>query len=119
TEAIELGQDQIVTINRERGITVRGFDGQPSEGKPYSVDWDIAAAEKGGFDTFMAKEIHEQPQAVADTLRGRIDETGQIVLDEVRMSDQDFRDIDKVFIVACGTSYHAGLVTKYAIEHWT
>ncbi|MDA1362244.1 glutamine--fructose-6-phosphate transaminase (isomerizing) [Glycomyces luteolus] len=119
TEAIELGQDQIVTINRERGITVRGFDGQPSEGKPFSVDWDIAAAEKGGFETFMAKEIHEQPQAVADTLRGRIDETGQIVLDEVRMSDQDFRDIDKVFIVACGTSYHAGLVTKYAIEHWT
>ncbi|WP_205328137.1 glutamine--fructose-6-phosphate transaminase (isomerizing) [Glycomyces sp. YM15] len=119
TEAIELGQDQIVTINRENGITVRGFDGQPSEGKPFSVDWDIAAAEKGGFETFMAKEIHEQPQAVADTLRGRIDETGQIVLDEVRMSDQDFRDIDKVFIVACGTSYHAGLVTKYAIEHWT
>lgn len=119
TEAVELGQDQIVTINRQDGITVRGFDGQPSEGKPFSVDWDIAAAEKGGFDTFMAKEIHEQPQAVADTLRGRIDETGQIVLDEVRMSDQDFRDIDKVFIVACGTSYHAGLVTKYAIEHWT
>jgi len=119
TEAVELGQDQIVTINRANGITVRGFDGEPSEGKPFSVDWDIAAAEKGGYDTFMAKEIHEQPQAVADTLRGRIDETGQIVLDEVRMSDQDFRDVDKVFIVACGTSYHAGLVTKYAIEHWT
>jgi glutamine---fructose-6-phosphate transaminase (isomerizing) len=119
TEAIELGQDQIVTISRADGITVRGFDGEPSEGKPFSVDWDIAAAEKGGYDTFMAKEIHEQPQAVADTLRGRIDEAGQIVLDEVRMSDQDFRDIDKVFIVACGTSYHAGLVTKYAIEHWT
>ena len=67
----------------------------------------------------MRKEIHEQPAAVADTLRGRIDEFGQIVLDEVRMSDQDFRDIDKVFIIACGTSYHAGLVTKYAIEHWT
>jgi glucosamine--fructose-6-phosphate aminotransferase (isomerizing) len=119
TEAIELGQDQIVTISREGGVVVSGFDGSPSEGKPFSVDWDIAAAEKGGFDTFMAKEIHEQPQAVADTLRGRIDESGQIVLDEVRMSDQDFRDIDKVFIVACGTSYHAGLVTKYAIEHWT
>jgi glucosamine--fructose-6-phosphate aminotransferase (isomerizing) len=118
TEAIELGQDQIVTIDRE-GVAVRGFDGKPTEGKPYSVDWDIAAAEKGGYDTFMRKEIHEQPNAVADTLRGRIDEAGQIVLDEVRMSDQDFRDIDKVFIIACGTSYHAGLVTKYAIEHWT
>ncbi|HEX2144053.1 MAG TPA: glutamine--fructose-6-phosphate transaminase (isomerizing), partial [Glycomyces sp.] len=118
TDAIELGQDQIVTINRE-GVSVRGFDGTASEGKPFKVDWDIAAAEKNGYDTFMRKEIHEQPTAVADTLRGRIDESGQIVLDEVRMSDQDFRDIDKVFIIACGTSYHAGLVTKYAIEHWT
>ncbi|MCH7232069.1 glutamine--fructose-6-phosphate transaminase (isomerizing) [Glycomyces sp. L485] len=118
TEAVELGQDQIVTIDRS-GIAVRDFAGNPSEGKPYSVDWDIAAAEKGGYDTFMRKEINEQPQAVADTLRGRIDESGQIVLDEVRMSDQDFRDVDKVFIIACGTSYHAGLVTKYAIEHWT
>ncbi|WP_199044353.1 glutamine--fructose-6-phosphate transaminase (isomerizing) [Glycomyces salinus] len=118
TEAVELGQDQIVTITPE-GIAVRGFDGSPSEGRRYSVDWDISAAEKGGYDTFMRKEINDQPAAVADTLRGRIDEAGQIVLDEVRMSDQDFRDIDKVFIIACGTSYHAGLVTKYAIEHWT
>src|SRR5690606_11226325 len=118
TEAIELGQDQIVTITRE-GLSIRDFEGKPSEGKPYSVDWDITAAEKGGYDTFMRKEINEQPSAVADTLRGRIDESGQIVLDEVRMPDQDFRDIDKVFISACGTSYHAGLVTKYAIEHWT
>lgn len=118
TDAIELGQDQIVTIDRE-GLTVRDFEGNASEGKPFKVDWDIAAAEKGGYDTFMRKEIHEQPSAVADTLRGRIDESGQIILDEVRMSDQDFRDIDKVFIIACGTSYHAGLVTKYAIEHWT
>nr|WP_245598499.1 glutamine--fructose-6-phosphate transaminase (isomerizing) [Glycomyces arizonensis] len=118
TDAIELGQDQIVTIGRG-GIAIRDFGGDPSEGRPYKVDWDITAAEKGGYDTFMRKEINEQPTAVADTLRGRIDESGQIVLDEVRMSDQDFRDIDKVFIIACGTSYHAGLVTKYAIEHWT
>ena len=118
TEAVELGQDQIVTIT-PGGLAVRDFDGSPSQGRRYSVDWDISAAEKSGYDTFMRKEINEQPQAVADTLRGRIDEAGQIVLDEVRMSDQDFRDIDKVFIIACGTSYHAGLVTKYAIEHWT
>lgn len=118
TEAIELGQDRIVTITRE-GLSVRDFHGNPSEGRPYSVDWDLTAAEKGGYETFMRKEINEQPTAVADTLRGRIDGSGQIVLDEVRMSDQDFRDIDKVFIIACGTSYHAGLVTKYAIEHWT
>ncbi|GAB3858085.1 hypothetical protein GCM10029963_57150 [Micromonospora andamanensis] len=67
----------------------------------------------------MLKEIAEQPAAVADTLLGRLTETGEIMLDEVRLSDQDLRDVDKVFIVACGTSYHAGMVAKYAIEHWT
>ena len=67
----------------------------------------------------MLKEIEEQPQAVADTLRGRMGEHGEILLDEVRLTDQDLRDVDKIFIVACGTAYHAGLVAKYAIEHWT
>ena len=67
----------------------------------------------------MLKEIAEQPQAVADTLLGRLAERGEIVLDEVRLTDQDLRDVDKVFIVACGTAYHAGMVAKYAIEHWT
>src|SRR6185369_12231876 len=65
------------------------------------------------------KEIAEQPRAVADTLRGRVSETGQVMLDETRLTDQELRDVDKIFIVACGTSYHAGLVAKYAIEHWT
>lgn len=116
-DAIELGQDQIVTITPD-GVNIIGFDGTPTEGTSYQVDWDIAEAEKGGYEYFMLKEIAEQPQAVADTLRGRVGESGEIVLDEVRMSDQDFRDIDKVFIIACGTSYHTGLVTKYAIEHW-
>ena len=67
----------------------------------------------------MLKEIAEQPQAIADTLLGRLSERGEIVLDEVRLTDQDLRDVDKVFIIACGTSYHAGMVAKYAIEHWT
>jgi len=67
----------------------------------------------------MLKEIAEQPRAVADTLLGRLTDSGEIVLDEVRLTDQDLRDVDKVFIVACGTAYHAGLVAKYAIEHWT
>jgi len=67
----------------------------------------------------MLKEIAEQPRAVADTLLGRLTDTGDIQLDEVRLTDQDLRDIDKVFIIACGTAYHAGLVAKYAIEHWT
>ncbi|MGY1793220.1 glutamine--fructose-6-phosphate transaminase (isomerizing) [Geodermatophilus sp. SYSU D00525] len=118
-EARELGQDQVVEIDRARGLTVTGFDGAPAEPTAYTVDWDAAAAEKGGHDWFMLKEIAEQPQAVADTLRGRLGDDGELVLDEVRLSDQDLRDVDKVFVVSCGTSYHAGLIAKYAIEHWT
>ena len=118
-EARELGQDQVVEIHRERGLTVTDFAGTVVQPTAYTVDWDAAAAEKGGHDWFMLKEIAEQPQAVADTLLGRIGDNGELVLDEVRLSDQDLRDIDKVFVVSCGTSYHAGLIAKYAIEHWT
>jgi glutamine---fructose-6-phosphate transaminase (isomerizing) len=117
--ALELGQDQVVELHRERGVTVTDFAGTTVEPTAYSVDWDAAAAEKGGYDWFMLKEIAEQPRAVADTLLGRLGETGELVLDEVRLSDQDLRDVDKVFVVACGTAYHAGLIAKYAIEHWT
>jgi glucosamine--fructose-6-phosphate aminotransferase (isomerizing) len=117
-EAIELGQDQIVTITPD-DIRITDFAGVPVDGREFHVTWDAAAAEKGGYQHFMLKEIAEQPRAVADTLLGRVDEHGQIQLDEVRLTDQDLRDVDKVFIVACGTAYHAGLVAKYAIEHWT
>ena len=118
-EAIELGQDQVVEITRD-GVTVTDFDGAPTTAiKPYHVDWDISAAEKGGFDWFMRKEIYEQPQAVADTLLGRYDVNGQLVLDEVRISPEELRRIDKIVIVACGTAFYAGMVAKYAIEHWT
>ncbi|MGY1695741.1 MULTISPECIES: glutamine--fructose-6-phosphate transaminase (isomerizing) [unclassified Geodermatophilus] len=118
-EARELGQDQVVEIDRTRGLTVTDFDGAPAEPTAYTVDWDAAAAEKGGHDWFMLKEIAEQPHAIADTLLGRLGDEGELVLDEVRLSDQDLRDVDKVFVVSCGTSYHAGLIAKYAIEHWT
>ncbi|WP_448626878.1 glutamine--fructose-6-phosphate transaminase (isomerizing) [Geodermatophilus sp. URMC 64] len=118
-EARELGQDQVVEIDRERGVTVTDFSGTVVEPTAYTVDWDAAAAEKGGYPWFMLKEIAEQPQAVADTLLGRLGSKGELVLDEVRLSDQELRDIDKVFVVACGTAYHAGLIAKYAIEHWT
>ncbi|WP_020520424.1 glutamine--fructose-6-phosphate transaminase (isomerizing) [Catelliglobosispora koreensis] len=117
-DAIELGQDQVVLITAD-SIEITDFSGVPVEGRPYHVNWDLAAAEKGGHEWFMFKEIDEQPRAVADTLLGRVGEHGEILLDEVRLTDQDLRDIDKVFIVACGTAYHAGLVAKYAIEHWT
>ena len=116
-DAVELGQDQVVLIT-PAGIEITGFDGTPAAGTEFHIDWDAKAAEKGGYDYFMLKEIAEQPQAIADTLLGRLSDRGEIQLDEVRLTDQDLRDVDKIFIVACGTSYHAGMVAKYAIEHW-
>lgn len=117
-EAIELGQDQVVELRRE-SVTVTDFEGKPAEVRPYHVDWDVSAAEKGGYDYFMLKEIAEQPKAVADTLLGRIGTDGRLTLDELRMPDRVLREIDKVVIVACGTAFHAGMIAKYAIEHWT
>ena len=116
-DAVELGQDQVVTITRD-GYHVTDFDGEDAETRPFHVDWDLSAAEKGGHEYFMLKEIEEQPTALADTLRGHFVD-GRIILDEQRMTDQDLRDVDKVFVVACGSAYHSGLVAKYAIEHWT
>ncbi|MEJ2888223.1 glutamine--fructose-6-phosphate transaminase (isomerizing) [Actinomycetospora aeridis] len=115
-DAVELGQDQIVTLTAD-GAVVTDFHGETAKTRPFHVDWDIEAAEKGGHDFFMLKEIEEQPTALADTLRGHLVD-GRVVLDEQRLSDQELRDIDKVFVVACGTAYHAGLLAKYAIEHW-
>jgi glutamine---fructose-6-phosphate transaminase (isomerizing) len=117
-EALELGQDQIVTITTE-GAVVINFDGTPAQGKRYHVNWDAAAAKKGGFPNFMTKEIHDQPVAVADTLLGRTDETGRLVLDELRMDEAELRAVDKIVFIACGTAAYAGMVAKYALEHWT
>ena len=116
--ALELGQDQIVTLTPD-GVTVTDFFGEVAPVRPFTVDWDASAAEKGGYDLFMLKEIAEQPKAVADSLRGRMTKEGRLQLDEMSLSDEDLRGIDKVVVVACGTAYHAGLVAKYAVEHWT
>ena len=116
--AIELGQDQVVTITPE-DIVVTDFDGKPAQTTEYRVDWDVSAAEKGGYDWFMLKEIAEQPQAVADTLLGRYTTDGQLQLDEMRLSDGELREVDKIVVLACGTSFYAAMVAKYAIEHWT
>jgi glutamine---fructose-6-phosphate transaminase (isomerizing) len=116
-DAVELGQDQVVEIRRD-GYTITDFAGTPVDGKPFHIDWDLAAAEKGGFDYFMLKEIEEQPAAVRDTLLGHLVD-GQITLDEQRLDAQDLREITKVFVVACGSAFHAGLIGKQAIEHWT
>ena len=118
-EAMELGQDQVVELRRD-GVSITDFHGDPADDvRSYHVDWDASAAEKGGYDYFMLKEIAEQPRAVADTLLGRIDASGLLTLDELRIPDAVLREIDKVVIVACGTAFHAGLIAKYAIEHWT
>ncbi len=117
-EAIELGQDQLVSITPD-GVEVITFDGEPAEVKPYHVDWDLSAAEKGGYDWFMRKEIYEQPRAVADTLLGRHDAYAQLTLDEIRIPEAELRRVNKIIVVACGTAFYAGLVAKYAIEHWT
>ncbi len=116
-EAIELGQDQVVTITPDR-VEITDFSGTPVQGRHYRVTWDAAAAEKGGYPSFMAKEINEQPHAVADTLLGRTDSSGQLVLDELRIDEAVLRAVDKIVVVACGTASYAGMVAKYAIEHW-
>ncbi|MFY2859865.1 glutamine--fructose-6-phosphate transaminase (isomerizing) [Mycobacterium sp. THU-M104] len=117
--AVELGQDQAVVLTADC-YRITDFDGNDdaANAHEFHIDWDLAAAEKGGYEYFMLKEIAEQPTAVADTLLGHFVD-GRIVLDEQRLSDQELRDIDKVFVVACGTAYHSGLLAKYAIEHWT
>jgi glucosamine--fructose-6-phosphate aminotransferase (isomerizing) len=118
-DAVELGQDQAVVITAD-SYRVSDFHGNDltDSARRFHIDWDIDAAEKGGYEYFMLKEIAEQPTAVSDTLLGHFVD-GRIVLDEQRLSDQELREIDKVFIVACGTAYHSGLLAKYAIEHWT
>ncbi|ERM92004.1 glutamine amidotransferase [Caldanaerobacter subterraneus subsp. yonseiensis KB-1] len=82
----------------------------------FEVKWDVEAAEKGGYEHFMIKEIHEQPAAIKDTLRGRIINDSEIVLDSINITKEDLEKIEKIFIVACGTAYHAGVVGKYVIE---
>ncbi|BBY29959.1 glutamine--fructose-6-phosphate transaminase (isomerizing) [Mycolicibacterium sediminis] len=118
-EAVELGQDQAVVLTAD-GYHITDFHGvdASNHARPFHIDWDLSAAEKGGYEYFMLKEIAEQPAAVADTLLGHFAD-GRIVLDEQRLYDQELREIDKIFIVACGTAYHSGLLAKYAIEHWT
>ncbi len=117
-QAIELGQDQVVDVTRD-SVVVTDFDGAPAESHPFEVTWDLSAAEKQGYDWFMRKEIYEQPQAVADTLLGRYNDDGSLKLDELHIPEAELRTIDKIIIVACGTAYYAGMVAKYAIEHWT
>ncbi|ATG54193.1 glutamine--fructose-6-phosphate transaminase (isomerizing) [Brachybacterium ginsengisoli] len=116
-EALEIGQDQVVTVTAD-AVSIIDFDGaEVTDAKRYTIEWDAAAAQKGGYDSFMAKEIHEQASAVADTLRGRLDD-GSLQLDEMDIDPSVLRSVDKIVVVACGTAANAGEVAKYAIEHW-
>ncbi len=116
--AMEIGQDQAVMIDAH-GVAVTHFDGNDvPEPVVYEIDWDASAAEKGGWDSFMDKEIHEEPAAVQRTLIGRLDDEGRLNLDEVHIDEHDFKTVDKIIVIGCGTASYAGMVAKYAIEHW-
>jgi glutamine---fructose-6-phosphate transaminase (isomerizing) len=116
-QAIAVDQDNIVELRRDE-VRITDLDGAAVSGHEFHVDWDTAAAEKAGYDYFMLKEIEEQPEAVRETLGGRIDADGRLVLDELAMSDEDIQGFSQVFIVACGSSYHSAMIGKYAIERW-
>jgi len=115
--ALAIGQDQIVAIT-PGGVTVTDFTGQPVEVEPFEVVWDASAAEKGGWSSFMAKEVSEEPEAVANTVRGRVRD-GQVVIPELEGLDDLFTGISRVIVIACGTAAYAGMVGKYALEQWT
>ncbi|OCA93406.1 glutamine--fructose-6-phosphate transaminase (isomerizing) [Actinobaculum suis] len=115
-QALEIAQDTVVVL-RPDTVELYNFAGEPTAGRPFTVDWDASAAVKGGYATFMDKEIHEEPTAVAETLRGRMVD-GKLELDEMRISPDVLRRIDKIVVIAAGTASYAGQVARYAIEHW-
>ena len=116
--AISVGQDQIVTLRRD-SVEIHTFAGEKVTPEEFLVDWDASAASKGGWSSFMAKEIADQPQAVADTLMGRLSSEGSVTLTELDgLSRADIQGLDRIIIVACGTASYAGDIAKYAIEKW-
>ncbi|MDJ1114511.1 glutamine--fructose-6-phosphate transaminase (isomerizing) [Microbacterium dauci] len=115
--ALAIGQDEIVAIT-PAGVEVTDFDGAPVETSPFEVVWDASAAEKGGWSSFMAKEVSEEPEAVANTLRGRLHE-GAVTIPELDGLDDLFAGINRIIVIACGTAAYAGMVGKYALEQWT
>ena len=116
TKDVLLIENNEIVVITKKSVTV--YDGQRNvvERAPYHVTWDAATAEKEGYDHFMLKEIHEQPKGIRDTLVSRLDAQGNVKLDGIRLTKEDLERLDRIYIVACGTAYHAGLVGKYAIE---
>jgi glucosamine--fructose-6-phosphate aminotransferase (isomerizing) len=116
--ALGIKNDELVTI-RKGDVTLMRADGtEVTDREPMEVTWDEDAAEKGGYATFMLKEIHEQPDAVAETITDRLPTLDGVDLADVDLDDDFLRNVERIVIVACGTSYHAGLIGRYAIESW-
>jgi glutamine---fructose-6-phosphate transaminase (isomerizing) len=115
--ALGIKNDEIVTVHKG-DVTITDADGNVQEREPEEVTWDEDAAEKGGYETFMVKEIHEQPDAVAETITDRLPTLDGVDLSDVELDDDFLRDVERIVIVACGTSYHSGLIGRYAIEQW-
>lgn len=114
-EVLVVENNETIVVTKD-DITIYGPDKSIVNREPLHITWDVDAAEKGGYDHFMLKEIHEQPDGIKDTLMKRVKEDGSINLDGIDMTKEDIEGFNKVYIVACGTAYHAGLVGKAAIE---
>jgi glucosamine--fructose-6-phosphate aminotransferase (isomerizing) len=114
---LEIDNGEIVTIGPD-SVEIESADGSPVQREAETVTWDEEAAEKAGYETFMMKEIHEQPEAIAETILDRLSGPGSVDLSDVGLDDGFLTDLRRIVIVACGTSYHAGLVGRYAIERW-
>ncbi|HEY2333969.1 MAG TPA: glutamine--fructose-6-phosphate transaminase (isomerizing) [Solirubrobacterales bacterium] len=116
-QAVAIENDEVVTIDAA-GVRITDAEGNPVQREAEEIEWDEEAAEKGGYETFMLKEIHEQADAVAETIADRLPGDDGVDLSEVELEDSYLRDLKRIVIVACGTSYHAGLIGRYAIEEW-
>lgn len=117
-KALALGQDQIVTMTPD-SVEVITFAGEPVNPTEFTIDWDASAAEKGGWSSFMAKEISEEPEAVANTLRGRITQTGEVIIPELDELLASGSGITRIIFIACGTAAYASMLGAYAIEKWS
>ncbi|HET6497533.1 MAG TPA: glutamine--fructose-6-phosphate transaminase (isomerizing), partial [Coriobacteriia bacterium] len=117
-DVLVLHDDEVAAVTAT-GVRVTSIDGTDvAAPEMMRVEWDLAAAEKNGYEDFMLKEIYEQPHAIRETLRGRMSESGEIQLSELDMTPQQIARVHRVFIIACGTSYHAGMIAKSLIERW-
>lgn len=117
TRKVYLLEDKELVVLKKDSIEIRTLEGLPVEKEVFNVTWDAESAEKGGYEHFMIKEIHEQPKAIKDTMTSRImKDSDEIKLDDIKLDREDLEKINRVFVVACGTAYHAGMVGKYVIE---